>query len=335
MVARLVHQFVPGMIPTSELSWCEVSHSAAPVRRTDDCTSGQPGVTHAHSDRHRVRLARRRHGGTRWRTGLPQRGLDRQGIEFDEAAYEIKGREQDEAAAVMLGRVSYEAFSPVWPGMTAEFPGHNAMPKYVVSTTLQEQDLVSNWGEISILRSLDDVAALKQTNGGPVIVHGSATLNRNLSDAGLIDRYHLLVFPVLLGAGKRLFSETDKDKQSLKVIESGSYRNGIQTVMGSERTQVLSAHHENPHAADTVPGHRRTSSRPGSWRSNHCVDRSRCGPARHGRLPVPCIGVVADSLHHHPRSFTAYGPRCSPPREQRHRGRVRRRTHLVCRAHRL
>ena len=64
----------------------------------------------------------------------------------------------------------------------------------------------------TILRSLDDVAALKETDGGPISVHGSATLARTLSDAGLIDRYHLLVFPVLLGAGKRLFSDTDKDE---------------------------------------------------------------------------------------------------------------------------
>ncbi|WP_199429724.1 dihydrofolate reductase family protein [Qaidamihabitans albus] len=152
-------------------------------------------------------------------------------IEFDEAAYEIKGREQAEAAAMMMGRVSYQAFSPVWPDMTEEFPGYNAMPKYVVSSTLRETDLVSNWGEINILRSLDDVAALKETEGGPIIIHGSATLNRNLSDARLIDRYHLLVFPLLLGAGKRLFSDADKDKQNLKLIESESYGNGIQKLV--------------------------------------------------------------------------------------------------------
>ncbi|MBQ1048929.1 dihydrofolate reductase family protein [Micromonospora sp. C51] len=152
-------------------------------------------------------------------------------IAFDEAAYEIKGREQDEATAMMMGRVSYQAFAPVWPDMTVEFAGYNAMPKYVVSTTLKEQDLVSNWGEIVILRSLDDVAALKQTEGGPISIHGSATLNRNLSDAGLIDRYHLLVFPVLLGAGKRLFSDTDRDKQNLKLVESESYANGIQKLV--------------------------------------------------------------------------------------------------------
>ena len=152
-------------------------------------------------------------------------------IEFDPAAYELKAREQDEAAAMMMGRASYEAFAPVWPTMTEEFPGYLKMPKYVVSTTLREQDLVDNWNEITILRSLDDVAALKQGDGGPIIVHGSATLNRNLSDAGLIDRYHLLVFPVLLGAGKRLFSDTDKDKQNLELVESQSYANGIQKLV--------------------------------------------------------------------------------------------------------
>jgi dihydrofolate reductase len=163
--------------------------------------------------------------------GYRNAGWTFQGIEFDPAAYELKGREQEEAAAMLLGRVSYQAFSPVWPGMTEDFAGYNAMPKYVVSTTLTDQDLVDDWGETSILRSLDDVAKLKETDGGPIIVHGSATLNRNLSDAGLIDRYHLLVFPVLLGAGKRLFSETDKDKQGLKLIESESYGNGIQKLV--------------------------------------------------------------------------------------------------------
>jgi dihydrofolate reductase len=148
-------------------------------------------------------------------------------IEFLPEAYEIKGREQKEAGAMLLGRVSYEAFSPVWPGM-AEFADYKVMPKYVVSTTLTEDALVSDWGETTILRSLDEVAALKETDGGPIIVHGSATLNRALSDAGLIDRYHLLVFPVLLGAGKRLFSAADKDAQKLRLVEHEAYANGIQ-----------------------------------------------------------------------------------------------------------
>jgi dihydrofolate reductase len=113
----------------------------------------------------------------------------------------------------------------------AEFPEYKVMPKYVVSTTLSEENLVSNWGEITILRSLDEVADLKETEGGPIIIHGSAMLSRNLSDAGLIDRYHLLVFPLLLGAGKRMFSDTDKDKQMLTLIEGESYGNGIQKLV--------------------------------------------------------------------------------------------------------
>lgn len=149
-------------------------------------------------------------------------------VPFDPAAYALKSEEQEQATALLLGRVSYEAFAPVWPTMTDDFPGYNAMPKYVVSTTLQDSDLVTNWGETTILRSLDDVAALKETDGGPIIVNGSATLNRNLSDAGLIDQYNLLVFPVLLGAGKRLFSDADRDKINLKQTSSESYSNGVQ-----------------------------------------------------------------------------------------------------------
>lgn len=148
-------------------------------------------------------------------------------VEFLPEAFEIKGREQKEASAMLLGRTSYEAFSPVWPAME-DFADYKVMPKYVVSTTLAEDDLVSGWGDTTILRSLDEVAALKETEGGPIIVHGSASLNRALSDAGLIDRYHLLVFPLLLGAGKRLFSATDKDAQKLKLVEHAAYANGLQ-----------------------------------------------------------------------------------------------------------
>jgi dihydrofolate reductase len=148
-------------------------------------------------------------------------------VEFLPEAYEIKGREQQESTAILLGRASYEAFSPVWPDM-AEFADYKVMPKYVVSTTLTDDDLVPNWGDTTILRSLDEVAALKETDGGPIIVHGSATLNHGLADADLIDRYHLLVFPLLLGAGKRLFPPTDKDTRKLKLVEHEAYTNGIQ-----------------------------------------------------------------------------------------------------------
>ena len=148
-------------------------------------------------------------------------------VEFLPEAYDIKGREQEESTAILMGRASYEAFSPVWPDMD-EFAHYKTLPKYVVSTTLTDDRLVSNWGETAILRSLDEVGALKETEGGPIIVHGSAALNQGLADAGLVDRYHLLVYPLLLGAGKRLFPATDKDTQKLKLVEHAVYANGLQ-----------------------------------------------------------------------------------------------------------
>ncbi|CCQ16365.1 Bifunctional deaminase-reductase domain protein [Rhodococcus sp. AW25M09] len=156
--------------------------------------------------------------------GYRNSGWTFEGIEFDPAVYEIKGREQEEATALLLGRTSYEAFAPIWPTMD-DFAGYNAMPRYVVSSTLEQDD--SRW-PATILRSIDDVAELRNTDGGPISVQGSATLGRSLADAGLVDRYHLLVFPLLLGAGKRLFSAADKDTTHLKLIEHEVYGNGIQ-----------------------------------------------------------------------------------------------------------
>ncbi|MCQ9343383.1 dihydrofolate reductase family protein [Corynebacterium kozikiae] len=145
-------------------------------------------------------------------------------VELLPEAYEIKGREQQEAGAMLLGRNSYQAFAPIWPTME-EFAEYNAMPRYVVSTTLEEQD--AGW-PATILRSIDEVRELKErTGGGPILVHGSATLGKSLAEAGLVDRYHLLVFPVLLGAGKRLFTEADLAAQWLELVEHEAYPNGV------------------------------------------------------------------------------------------------------------
>ena len=148
-------------------------------------------------------------------------------VPFIQEAYEIKGREMHEAGALLLGRTSYQLFAPVWPGM-AEFAEYKDIPKYVVSTTLTEDDLVTDWGPNTILRSLDEVAELKKTEGGPLLVHGSSRLNQELSDAGLIDRYHLLVFPILLGAGKPMFSDSDQIAKKLELVEHAAFDNGIQ-----------------------------------------------------------------------------------------------------------
>jgi dihydrofolate reductase len=123
---------------------------------------------------------------------------------------------------MLIGRVSYDEFAPVWPKM-AEFAEYNAMPKYVVSTTLSEAE----WNNTSVLRSLAEVERFKQEGEGNVLVHGSPTLAKALAAAGLVDRYHLLVFPVLLGAGKRLWDDAGDQLAKLELVEHEAYSNGV------------------------------------------------------------------------------------------------------------
>jgi len=147
-------------------------------------------------------------------------------VDFVPEAFALKAEELTETAALMFGRRSYEAFAKTWPG-SEDHAAYKDLPKFVVSSSLSDTALVGGWGPTTILRSDEDVAALKQQDGGAIFIHGSAELARRLSDAGLIDRYNLLVFPVLLGAGKRLFSDADRDKQPLRLRDSASYANGV------------------------------------------------------------------------------------------------------------
>jgi dihydrofolate reductase len=147
-------------------------------------------------------------------------------VEFLPEAFALKGEELAETTALMFGRRSYEAFAPVWRD-SDDHAAYTELPKYVVSSTLPDDALTPGWGPTTILRSTDEVVALKTSEGGAIFIHGSAELARRLSDAGLIDRYHLLVFPVLLGAGKSLFSRADKDKQLLSLRASAAYPNGV------------------------------------------------------------------------------------------------------------
>ena len=143
-------------------------------------------------------------------------------VEPDPAQYERKGREQEEATAFLMGARSYAAFAPVWPTMDY-FAGFNAMPKYVVSSTLTDPE----WHHTSVI-SFDDVAGLKQGDGGPIIVQGSLLLTQSLLAAGLIDEMRLMVFPVVLGSGRRLFPDTAEDKVSLTLVDTTTFTNGVQ-----------------------------------------------------------------------------------------------------------
>ena len=146
--------------------------------------------------------------------------------EFVLEAFAIKGDELADTTALMFGRRSYDAFAPFWRD-SEDHAAYRDLPKYVVSTTLTEGDLFDGWGPTVILRSSDEVARLKQSDGGGIFIHGSAELARRLSDDDLIDRYNLLVFPVLLGAGKSVFSREDRDKRQLRLRESETYSNDV------------------------------------------------------------------------------------------------------------
>ncbi|HVQ18094.1 MAG TPA: dihydrofolate reductase family protein, partial [Actinomycetes bacterium] len=99
------------------------------------------------------------------------------------------------------------------------------MQKVVVSTTLNDPA----WNNTTVVRDLDAVRAItKEGEGGPIAVHGSTTLARSLLEAGLVDQWNLMVFPVILGSGKRLFPSDAGDKQKLTLRETRTYTNGIQ-----------------------------------------------------------------------------------------------------------
>jgi len=161
-------------------------------------------------------------------SGYPHTGWTFKDVEPEMAAYDLKAREQEQAGALLVGRRSWEAFHTVWPTME-EFARYNEIPKYVVSTTLDEETVATSpWQPTTLLRSTDAVAALKETDGGEIQVHGSPELAQGLAAAGLVDRYHLLVYPLVLGTnGKRLFA-VDADKATLRLVDQASYANGIQ-----------------------------------------------------------------------------------------------------------
>lgn len=142
----------------------------------------------------------------------------------------LEAEELEDTTALMFGCRSYEAFAPFWRD-SEDHAAYKELPKYVVSTTLAQDALVTGWGPTTILRSTEDVATLKASHSGGIFIHGSAELARRLSDANLIDQYNLLVFPVLLGAGKSIFSTSDRDKQSLALRESAAYSNGVMKVV--------------------------------------------------------------------------------------------------------
>lgn len=146
--------------------------------------------------------------------------------EFVPEAFSLKGEELEDTAALMFGRHSYGVFAPVWRD-SEDHAAYKDIPKYVVSSTMTPDDIVDGWGATELLSSEADVARVKAADGGAIYIHGSAELARRLFEADLIDRYNLLVFPVLLGEGKTLFPRDDRESRRLKLRESAAYSNGV------------------------------------------------------------------------------------------------------------
>jgi dihydrofolate reductase len=133
------------------------------------------------------------------------------------------------ADALLLGRKTYEGFAAAWPEREGEFADKfNGMPKYVVSSTLREPE----WNNSTVLKGdlADAVAEVREKHGGDIVVHGSAQLVQELVERDLVDELRLMVFPVLLGSGKRLFGETS-DKKPLRLTESKTVGDGVEILV--------------------------------------------------------------------------------------------------------
>jgi dihydrofolate reductase len=148
------------------------------------------------------------------------RGPEGDRFKFDELAA---------ADALLLGRKTYEGFAAAWPQMeeqTGEYGAWmNGYPKYVVSTTLQEP---LEWNNSSLIKGnvAEEVSGLKEQPGKDILIFGSADLVNTLMQHDLIDEFRLMVFPVVVGSGKRLFRE-GIDTKGLRLVDSTTFGAGV------------------------------------------------------------------------------------------------------------
>jgi dihydrofolate reductase len=150
-------------------------------------------------------------------------------FEFDrgEEGNKFKLDETVSSEALLLGRVTYEGFAEAWPSRTDDVgfaDKFNSMPKYVVSSTLEEPE----WNNSTVLKGdvPEQVEKLREELDGDIVVHGSARLVQTLLEHDLVDEVRLMVFPVVLGTGKRLFGETS-DKKPMRLVDSKTVGDGV------------------------------------------------------------------------------------------------------------
>jgi dihydrofolate reductase len=145
----------------------------------------------------------------------------------DEMGQEI-GRAMDASDAMLMGRILYEEWADFWPQQDPEDPiasRMNGVRKYVVSTTLEEP---LGWQNSTLIKEnvAEEIAGLKRQTGGDISISGSGTLVRSLLRDGLIDELRLMVHPVVVGSGKRLFEEGG-DRIALELVDSRTFSTGV------------------------------------------------------------------------------------------------------------
>jgi dihydrofolate reductase len=146
-------------------------------------------------------------------------------IERGPEGNEFKLDETMASDALLLGRVTYEGFAQAWPTREGEFADKfNTMPKYVVSSTLDNPE----WTNSTVLKGdlAENVAKLKEQYDGDIVVHGSAQLVQALLEQDLVDELRLMVYPVVLGSGRRVFGETS-DKKRLRLAHTKVVGDGV------------------------------------------------------------------------------------------------------------
>jgi dihydrofolate reductase len=157
------------------------------------------------------------------------RKLDSDGERVDlrgEEGEEVHVAETRDSAALLLGRKTYEVFAVVWPQQEGRSLADNlnSIPKYVVSSTLEDAE----WNNSTVLSGemTEEVERLKRDIDGDILVYGSTQLVQTLVEHGLVDELRLLVHPVVVGAGQRLFGETS-DKRALRLVDTRTVGDGV------------------------------------------------------------------------------------------------------------
>ena len=159
-------------------------------------------------------------------------------FEFDrgEEGDRFKLDEARTSKALLLGRVTYESFAGAWPSREGEFADKfNSMPKYVVSSTLENP----TWNNTMVLNgdAVEEAKKLKEELDGDIYVHGSRRLVQTLIENDLVDELRLMVFPVVLGTGDRVFGETS-DKKPLRLVDSKTVGDGIAILVYEPREEA-------------------------------------------------------------------------------------------------